>query len=484
MMAYRYGPLAFLVTLSAALFLHYRLPFMIGYDWDSFEYLSKIVRGERYSLGLGRIGYLFFHWALWNVAHAILQIPVTDAFAWVQAVTIVTTILIVPVFYYFARAYGGNRVAFIASVLLIFSPTIISHASKIFAETLTILLLYSSILSYYMGIRERKVSLRLLGCVLFALTIEVRETAVIFFPFFIFLSVFEGKHFIRENWKNLSISLLLPFIIVLAGFILMSLYDPQFLKAFRQWTRYNPTSFRSEEVLARLNSILFLLWNYFPLISILFVLSLADYVLCKNWRSLILISTLTLLPLLHLTTVHYPGGHYLRWFLPAVPGLCLSAALVLSKLLNRLSLNMLAQAIIVISLAAATVNIQYLNYERRAAAETKSYGQFLMNTVPPEALLIVGHYCSMVHRYYTELGIRDGWAAVWPGWGWREFEVPLNRVNEALAHNIPVFVDLNPELYPGSTSEPIKQQLNMFKLMPVDKSLYRIVKPSGAHPPQ
>lgn len=431
--------------ISIALTLYYTDPF-IG-DWDGIDYTILSLAGYPSSMALGRNLFIFGNHALYQVFHALLNVPPENAYLIFKYAVVAQVPLAVVACWILARDVSGSLYsATLAALFVVFSPIFILYGGQVMTDVPSVLLLAAALIIHLRGIQQRRTSLLLIAAALLGLGVNLRETMG-FYVVWLALAPFAlGWRLQRRELRIVGLSLVMFLLLALGWFGYWFLTDPHYRTIWFGWRE----SMRQESARHPVSTSNVLPYVMYFFISAPLVFLALPFAAIREWRQrklspLLLLGMMGLLADL-LLFLNYSTTINWRYFLTGLPALAPLAAdhliHMLARLFGSVRLAFASCAAVLVALAIVfgvlirPVSQEFI--ERRAMS--KQYRQQLVN-VPRDAVMISGSQTIAV-TYWKAIGAGE-WETIGTGGGWPgDNLVPI--IEEHLQQGRRVFIDTDP----------------------------------------
>lgn len=437
------------MLLALLLALFYQDPF-IG-DWDGLDYTVNSVQGHPSTMALGRTLFIFVNHALYRIAHALFNLPPSEAYLLFKYAVILQSSLVVAACWQLARDLTRSlEAATIAALLVALSPAFVIYSGQVMTEIPSLLLLAVALVVHLRGVRSRKLWLMLLGAALLGAGVNLRETIAFYAPWLVIAPLACGWKFGRREILSIALSCLVFLALALGGFAFWFLTDIGgyragwygWLESMRQETARHPVSIRN----------LLPLSVYFFLVAPLVLVAL-PVAAWREWRrhkfspllalALVGLCANLLLFFNYSTTINW---RYLLTGLPALAPLVSDYFLRSQTLLLGDARRAFRSAIAGLALIAFVLGL-LLKPSRDRFVEKHALTQTYLSRlerVPPDGVLLAGGQTIAV-TYWRGLGL-GRWEAIGTGGGWPgERLVPV--IEDYLHMGRRVFLDIDPALW-------------------------------------
>ena len=161
--------------ISLALTLYFTDPF-IG-DWDGIDYTILSLAGYPSSMALGRNLFIFGNHALYQLFHALFNVPPENAYLIFKYAVVAQAPLAVVACWILARDVTRSLYsATLAALFVVFSPIFVLYGGQVMTDVPSVLLLAVALIIHLRGIQQRRTSLLVIGAALMGLGVNLRET--------------------------------------------------------------------------------------------------------------------------------------------------------------------------------------------------------------------------------------------------------------------------------------------------------------------
>ena len=431
--------------ISVTLTLYFTDPF-IG-DWDAIDYTILSLAGYPSSMALGRNLFIFGNHVLYQVVHALFNVPPENAYLIFKYAVVAQVPLAVVACWILARDVTASLYsATLAVLFVVFSPIFILYGGQVMTDVPSVLLLAVALIIHLRGIQQRRTSLLVIGAALLGLGVNLRETMG-FYAAWLALAPFAlGWKLRRRELALIALSLVIFLLLAGGWFGYWFLTDSHYRTSWFGWRESMGKESARHPVGIR-NVVPFVMYFF---ISAPLVFLALPFAAAREWRRRKL-SPLLLLGLMGLLAdlllfMNYSTTINWRYFLTGLPALAPLTADYLIRLLARfLGSARLALAScfavlvtlgIVFGLLIRPLSQEFI--ERRAMS--KAYRGQLVK-VPPDAVMISGAQTIAV-IYWKAIGAGK-WETIGTGGGWPgENLVPI--IEEHLTQGRRVFIDADP----------------------------------------
>ena len=396
-------------------------------------------------MALGRSLFIFANHALWRAAHALFNLPASDAYLLFKYAVVLQSPLAVIACWTLARDLTRSlEAATIAALIVATSPAFVIYSGQVMTEIPSLLLLAIALTVHLRGLRSGRVSLIMLGAALLGMGVNVRETLAFYAPWLVFAPFLCGTK--TERGKILRVILACVVFVVFA-------FGP-----FALWFWTDAGGFRAawygwrESMLMESARHPVALRNLFPLLFYFFLAApiaflIMPFAIFKEWRErgltcLMGMSAMGLCANM-LLVFNYSTVVNWRYFLTGLPAL---APIVGDRLLRWYTSKRgdTGRAFFHISIALVFVTVAlgiYAQVMSRDFVEkrvlTRDYIARLQ-LVPRDAVMIAGGQTVAV-TYYRGIGA-GSWEVIGTGGGWPGAElVPV--IERFLHQGRRVFLD-------------------------------------------
>lgn len=454
-------------------------------EWDALDYTVLGVLGRPSSMVLGRSLFLLLNHSLWQVAHNLFDLQPENAYVLFKyAVIFQSPLAIIACWRLSHTVTKSLQAASLSVLLLLLSPFFILYSGQVMTEIPSILLLAVALTIHFKGLQTRRLMLVLSGAALLGISVNVRESALLYLPWLIIGPYSYGW---RWQWNEIRTTIIACLIFLLCAFgpflLLLSTDIGSFNAAWYIWLESTRIEAARHPVsLDNFRSLI----RYFviaaPLTFIVFPIALFREM---KLRGLTPLAALAIVGLLAncLLIFHYSAvinGRYMLTGLPAITPLVAHYLISTTSVAKRPRLNFIFVSIgailtsVVAGYYAWPVSRSYL--EERALA--RDYRDQLAN-VPRDAIMISGGQTVAV-TYWRGLGAGE-WDVIasgsrWPG-------ASLNSViAECLAQGKRIFLDADPRwwLINGWQREELTELADLqssFRFRQVSNTIYEIRAP-------
>lgn len=425
--------LMFLLTGFLLLAIAFRNPFF-G-QWDSFDYVTKTVRGELSDLAFGRPLFQALNIAVWQIAHPLGVRP-ENAVMLLQGVILLFAVAGLVAFYFCVKSVGGTNLALLGVAWLATTPMYLAYSGMVMTEIPSLACLMGAVAFLLRWDRRGRAADLILSALLFVAGIHIREQLITTWGVFPFLILLNRRH----SWGKRFSIVVAHAILVAGGFILivglLRWMDPQYWGRVKGWA--SVFTLRESGLLRQLFYL-----GEFALANSLVAL-IVTVAACQAWARHLKVraiaSGLVVLPLLALLT-NSDLGIQPRYEIIAVPGFILVALVGLRKVLEKVSTW--KKKVIMNSVAGAQIvflsgGLILLGHYNRVAGERKTRVESLLKAAPRDAVFVCGAYTPIL-EFYRQSGVRPNWEIIRSGWEWNRATLAM-QIAAALQQNRPVFL--------------------------------------------
>ncbi|MDD5530254.1 MAG: glycosyltransferase family 39 protein [bacterium] len=412
------------------------------------------------------MGYIIFCIPIWEFFHSVFKIPVTSAWLIISTISLTASIGLILVFYKLCSILADKKIAFIASLFLIFSPGIIIYSGACMTEMLATFFLYGGLLVYYYAIEKDNLSLFLISGAIAGFGIAVKEQVLFFTPLFIYLTFLNKKTNKKIIWFWV-VYIMFPVIgEIVSHFGYLDFASTVVLPWF--------SGISIKSTLKRAVSIAYQLNIYYTIIPlILATLGGLMILIRKKYKDILLITCWLIIPIFPLLIMHPIAIRYYIFSFPALAYLSASFIIKLSKwkivLIVALIINFTGFSFIrqPAHFSAFTYRkppkgiihfVHLLRTHNKELLYEKKYGKALYENFAENSVFLTGTYVFLTYLYYQQTGLRPNWATVFPWMGNNEI---ITKTKYYLQLNRPVFIDT--ELVTLALNEGNHDFLNKFK---------------------
>ena len=220
--------------ISLALTLYFIDPF-IG-DWDGMDYTMLSLAGYPSSMALGRNLFIFGNHALYQMFHALFNVPPENAYLIFKYAVVAQAPLAVVACWILARDVTGSLYsATLAALFIVFSPVFVLYGGQVMTDVPSVLLLAVALIIHLRGIQQRRTSLLMIGAALLGLGVNLRETMG-FYAVWLALAPFAlGWKLRRRELGLVALSLVVFLFLALGWFGYWFLTDPHYRTIWFGW---------------------------------------------------------------------------------------------------------------------------------------------------------------------------------------------------------------------------------------------------------
>jgi hypothetical protein len=440
-------------------------------QWDSFDYVTKMVQHRLSDLALGRPLFLAILIVVWETAHRC-GAGLGQA-AWVaQMAVLAFAILGLLAFFSLLKGIIGTRLSLWGTAWLAATPLYVVYSGSVMTEVPSLACLISSVAVLVYWLREPRKSWLLLSAVLFAASVHMREqtlTAAAVFPLLIFFNV-------RLEWRQRMTAILIHAV----SFLLVALTVPFLLGRFDTdyWNRvqYWMSVFHLRQQ-GLLKQLLFLI--KFALANSL-VAAAVTGITFRFWSKVLPVRAIVfgmgLLPMAALLT-NSDLGIQPRYEFMVIPSFTLAGLVGLQMVTSVMTprarhITMGLVVICQISFLAAGLRV-VTGYNQISSARKTRVAQ-LLATAPSCAVFVGGAYTPIL-EFYQQTGLRPNWRIIRSGWEWKKNEL-APTINRELLTGQPVFFLSGEGAWDYLQDEKvdINSLKNRFDFVPVNPGMERI----------
>lgn len=431
--------------ISLALTLYFTDPF-IG-DWDGIDYTILSLAGYPSSMALGRNLFIFGNHALYQVFHALFNVPPEHAYLIFKYAVVAQSPLAVVSCWILARDVTRSLYsATLAALFVVFSPIFVLYGGQVMTDVPSVLLLAVALIFHLRGIQQRRASLLVIGAALLGLGVNLRET-IGFYAVWLAVAPFAlGWKLRRRDIGLVALTLAIFLLLAIGWFGYWFLTDSHYRTIWFGWRE----SMRQESARHPVSISNVVPYFMYFFISAPFVFLAFPFAAVREWRQRKL-SPLLLLGMMGLVAdlllfLNYSTTINWRYFLTGLPALVPLAADYLINVVSRvfgsarlafaLCFAVLVGLGIVFGLLIKPVSQEFI--DRRAMS--KEYRRQLAN-VPRDAVMISGAQTIAV-IYWKAIGAGE-WETIGTGGGWPgDNLIPI--IEEHLNQGRRVFIDIDP----------------------------------------
>jgi hypothetical protein len=424
-------------------------------DWDALEYTVSALRGRPSSMALGRSLFIFYNYAIYVVAHAILNVPPQHAYLLFKYAVVAQGVLTVIASWILARDLSAYRPtnlglsnfhsATVAALLIAFSPVFVIYGGQVMTDVPAMLLLTVALVVHLRGIRQRRTLPIVIGAALLGAGMNLRETVGLY-GFWLVLAPFVCGWKLRpRDVTVIVLSCLIFLLFAFGGFAYWFLADPGYRAAWRGWRE----SMRVESMRHPASIRNVVPWLAFFFATSPLILLTLPFAFVSEWRRrrlspVLLLALLGLLANL-LLLFNYSTSIGWRYLLTGLPALApLGADFMVRTVMMRFgsaraALIMVTTVIVIIAVAFGVFLWPLKNAQVQVRAAAKEYNAQLRR-LPRDAVMIAGAQTVAV-MYWRGLGEGD-WEVIGPGAGWPESRL-ASVIEDYLARGQRVFLDVD-----------------------------------------
>lgn len=431
--------------ISLALTLYFTDPF-IG-DWDGIDYTILSLAGYPSSMALGRNLFIFGNHALYQVFHALFNVPPEHAYLIFKYAVVAQSPLAVVSCWILARDVTSSLYsATLAALFVVFSPIFVLYGGQVMTDVPSVLLLAVALIFHLRGIQQRRASLLVIGAALLGLGVNLRET-IGFYAVWLAVAPFAlGWKLRRRDLGLVALTLAIFLLLAIGWFGYWFLTDSHYRTIWFGWRE----SMRQESARHPVSISNVVPYFMYFFVSAPFVFLAFPFAAVREWRRRKL-SPLLLLGMMGLFAdlllfLNYSTTINWRYFLTGLPALVPLAADYLISVVSRvfgsarlafaLCFAVLVGLGIVFGLLIKPVSQEFI--DRRAMS--KEYRRQLAN-VPRDAVMISGAQTIAV-IYWKAIGAGE-WETIGTGGGWPgDNLIPI--IEEHLNQGRRVFIDIDP----------------------------------------
>jgi 4-amino-4-deoxy-L-arabinose transferase-like glycosyltransferase len=439
-------PVAALSLLLALIFVD---PF--AGDWDALDYTVFALEGRPSSMLLGRMLFVFFNHGLWRIAHGLFDLPPERAYLLFKYAVVAQSPLAIIASWALARELTRSvQAATLAALLLALSPFYIIYSGQAMTEIPAILLLAIALTIHLRGLERARISSILIGAALLGLGANVREAALVYAPWLVFMPCAFGW---RWRMKDLGVTALACLLFVLFAFGPFALWFGLNIGDYRAWwfgwwETARAESARHPISLSNMRQLLFYFFIAAPVVLSLIPWTFKDEWRRRGWSPLLIAACVglwaNLILILHYSVVL--NGRYLLTGLPAlVP---ITGDYLWRKMRGRSGDEWRAfwrAAAIAAAPTALVGSIVYIQAKPALAAHAlpREY-RARLELLPPDAVVMAGGQTVSV-TFWRGVGL-GRWEVIGTGSGWPGPNLP-EVIDSYLRAGKRVFVDTDPRLW-------------------------------------
>jgi len=429
-------------VVSLILILIFVDPF-IG-DWDGLDYTILSLRGQPSSMALGRSLFTLYNYLLYRAAHALFDVPPSQAYLVFKYAVVVQGPLAVVACWALARDLTRSvQSATVAAMLLMFSPILIIYSGQVMTDVPAVLIISLSLLIHMRGLRQRKVMLVLIGAALLGASVNLRETTAFYAPWLVIAPFVFGWKLSRRELVIVGLSCLVFVLFAVSGFGYWFFSDPVYRASWQGWRE----SMRQESATHPVS-----IRNVWPFLVYVFVTSpmvlvSLPFAFRKEWRErgwspLLLLAGVGVAVDLMLL-LNYSTSIVWRYPFASMPALAPLAGDYLHRTLNA-RLRSSARALLVCGAVIILLVVLFGLYVRPISKQfvawrtlSKTYNSQLAR-LPRDAVVMAGQQTVAIN-YWRGVGAGE-WDVIGTGSGWPGPQlVPL--ITNYLNNGRRVFID-------------------------------------------
>jgi hypothetical protein len=421
--------------LACLIYFAGRAPF-VG-QWDSFDYLQRIVTHRLSDLGIGRPFFIGYNIILWESLKGIFGLTPLQVETVVLAGVIVMGALGVLVFHRLARQLLPAPASGMATLSLMLSPLYAIYSGCVMTE---IPMLVASIAAALVLWESRGKGKELLAGVVFGIAVGIREQALTLSGAFLWI-IWVRRPNVPERIRSVFRFGLAALAITIAPALWLYFEDPiRFSQRIQTWLRAIPTG--DVHLWRNLEATLLYLLALAPAAWLGLLVAAVTRRLRPGKENMgpvvpspisgvVLCLVFPLLPLLRDADVQI----HPRYTLVALPAAIILCASIYYRWVRspRAMMIWVVLQLAVFGLAQAAIQpFRQIQWAKR------EFTELVRATVPGNALLISGGY-SPTMDYYRGVGDRPQWRILWSGWDWKR-ERAAAEIADAWDRNEPVYL--------------------------------------------
>lgn len=466
--------------ISLILILIFADPF-IG-DWDGLDYTILSLRGQPSSMALGRSLFTLYNFLLYRAAHALFDVPPSQAYLIFKYAVVAQGPLAVVTCWALARDLTRSvQSATVATMLLMFSPILIIYSGQVMTDVPAVLVVSLSLLMHLRGLRQRKTLLVFIGAALLGASVNLRETTAFYAPWLLLAPFVCGWKSSRRDLFIIVLSFLVFLLFASSGFAYWFLTDPVFRASWHGWRESMRQESATHPVSIR-NLWPFLVYVFVtsPLMLISLPFALRRESRERGLSPLLLLAIVGVVADL-LLLLNYSTAIVWRYPFASMPALApLAGDYLYRTLKSRLGSSGRALAVCGITIVALVVlfgiyirpiSKQFIAWRNLS----RTYNQQLA-ALPRDAVVMAGQQTVAINYWR---GVGEGeWDVIGTGGGWPGDQlVPL--ISGYLKNGRRVFLDADPRWWfvCGWQREEIPEVVKLesqFHFRRVSSSIYEI----------
>lgn len=451
-------------------------------DWDGFDYTYYAVQGLPSALGLSRALFLGYNHLLWKIAERWWHWPPEQAYLLLRYGAIAQAGIATTGFYALYKELSASRfAAFLSALLMAASPYYIIYSGRAMSEIPAFVWLSWSLWWLVRSGRRQQPNQFLLAALLVGASANLREFAVFYFPFLLFIG-----WLYRLAWWRGVLALGLAGLAAVTGMIFWALYDTDnYIRAVTNWYRLSAHERTLHPV--TLENFWFLAKYGFDCSAIAALIGapgLATLVNKTKRRALLGLGICGLGANLLLLLNHDLSVNP-RYMLTGLLGLAAVSGWWVAQTIREQRWRCVPLLFGLLVLTKGTYNgmakeLYDQNWSARAA---QSYVAKIAD-LPWNSAFVVGARTPLVH-FLSGVGARPYWRVIPPGAGWPDEKLD-ERINGLLLAGRVVYVDFDPELWQTGARTTSREHIGLemikreYELELVRDQLYRIVKRNQA----
>ncbi len=425
-------------------------------QWDSYDYLQKIVCHQPSALGIGRPVFVGYNILLWESMRRIFRLEPLQVETVAMGGMVLMGVLGVILFQRLSSQLLRSPAAQMAALAFAISPLYAAYSGYVMTEVpMLAALLASALILWKSGVRHPLLR-DVLGGIFFGLAVGIREQALTLGGAFIWI-LWSRRGKGSSRLRSIAVFGASAAAIILTPVLLFYLQDQAgFLARTRTWLHALPTA-RTQ------------FWNNVQAGSV-YTLAMcpgawlaaagAGLYCLLNIRTargrkaegsravprrpdsmpnaVLGLITCLILPMAILWFDADVQMHprYTLVFLPASLIIC---ALLFSRWIPSKRGPVIWAVIQVLVFGAA---LAALSPYRQSQIRKMEFARVMRDSIPGEGLLIAGNL-SPILDYYRGIGVRPAWRILWSGWNW-DAQAAKKAIRRAWEDGIPVYLSTNP----------------------------------------
>ena len=421
--------------LACLIYFAGRAPF--AGQWDSFDYLQRIVTHRLSDLAIGRPFFIGYNIVLWELLKGIFGLTPLQVETVALAGVIVIGALGVLVFHRLARQLLPTPASAMATLSLMLSPLYAIYSGCVMTE---IPMLVACIAAALVLWESRGTGKEFLAGVVFGIAVGIREQALTLAGAFLWI-IWVRRSNVPERIRSVFRFGAAALVITIAPALWLYFADPiRFSQRIQTWLRAIPTG--DVHLWRNLEATLLYLAAMAPAAWLGLLVGAGSRWLRPGKENMgpgvpspiagvVLCLVLPILPLLRDADVQI-HPRYTLVALPAAVILCASIYYRWVRSARAMTIWVLLH-LAVFGLAQAAIQpLRQIQWAKR------EFTELVRATIPGNALVISGGY-SPIMDYYRGVGDKPQWKILWSGWDWKR-ERAAAEIADAWARNEPVYL--------------------------------------------